>query len=118
MARKIIILESQQPGQGDIAFRYALWADVPTARQTRYADANATSAFLAATQAEIDAIRSGAVVEKVEDARWPTGTTIAQIQGFLVSRHNAFQTQIANANPWQRYGTSWDGSSWTPVNNI
>lgn len=117
MARKIIILESNPPGTGEIAFKYALWADVPAARQTRYADPAFETQVVGATAGEVAALRSGAVVERVAEARWNQGTTVAQIQAALVNEFNRFQTQITNTNPWQRYGTSWDGSTWTSVTN-
>lgn len=117
MARKIIILESNPPGQGDIQFRFAMWADVPAARQSRYADATFASAVAGATAGEITALQTGAVVETVREARWPAGTTIPNIQAALVTEFNAYQARVTASNPWQRYGTSWDGSIWTAVNN-
>lgn len=117
MARKIIILESHPPGTGEIAFRYALWANVPAARQTRYANPDLETQVEDATAGEIAALRTGAVVERVGEARWNNGTTVAQIQAALVNEFNRYQAKITAANPWQRYGTSWDGSSWTAVNN-
>lgn len=118
MARKIIILEADSAGQGEVGFRYALWADVPPARQVRYANASFVSAVAGATGAEVTALQTGAVTERVGSARWQQGTTIPQVQGFLIAAFNTFQAEISAANPWQRYGTSWDGSSWTPVNNV
>ena len=117
MARKIIILEMNPVLPGETAFRFAMWADVPAARQARYADAALTSAVVGISAGELTALQNGSVVEKVEDARWPAGATVAQIQALLVARYTAFQAQITAANPWQRYGTNWDGTSWTSVNN-
>lgn len=45
------------------------------------------------------------------------GTTVPQIQAALVAEFNAYQARITAANPWQRYGTSYDGTSWTAVSN-
>ena len=116
MARKIIILESNPVTAGEIAFRYAMWADVPAARQSRYADATLTSQVVGATAGELTALRNGSVVEKVEEARFGA-STVPAVQALLINRFNAYQTEITAKNPWQRYGTSWDGSSWTAVNN-
>lgn len=117
MARKIIVLEQYAVLPGELGFRYALWADVPAARQARYANPTFETAVAGASQAEIGALRSGAVVEKVEDGRWPAGTTVPSIQALLVSRFQDFQAEVTARNPWQRYGTSWDGTTWTAVNN-
>lgn len=117
MARKIIILESNPPGTGNIAFKFAMWADVPAARQARYANATFVSEVVGATAGEISALQTGAVVEMVREAQWNAGTTIPQIQAALVAEFNAYQARITAANPWQRYGTSYDGTSWTAVSN-
>lgn len=120
MARRIIILEDLRPGSADGAsvYRYALWLDVPLARQTFYANGSATSAvnkgLNAASAAELSAIQSGAILEIVEqiDVR---GLTLAQIQSALVSRFNTVQAFVngAGANSWDHYGTVWDGTVWT-----
>lgn len=116
MARKIIILESRPITAGEIAFRYAFWADVPAARQARYANAAFETQVAGATAGEFAALRSGAVVEKVDEARFGAAT-VAQVQALLVTEFNAYQAKITAANPWQRYGTNWDGTSWNAVNN-
>lgn len=117
MPRKIVVLDSNPVLPNETAFRYALWADVPAARRERYANVAATSAVGDVTADEVAAIRSGAVVEKVEDARWPNGTSLAQVQEALVQRHGSYQQEINEANPWASYGTSWDGATWTDVSN-
>ena len=116
MARKIIILESNPVTAGEIAFRYAMCADVPAARQTRYADATLESQVVGATAGELTALRNGSVVEKVEEARFGA-STVPAVQALLITRYQAFQAQITADNRWQRYGTSWDGTSWTAVSN-
>lgn len=117
MARKIIILESNPVLPGEITFRFAMWADVPVTRQARYANPALTSDVNGATASELDAIRSGAVVERIEEGRWPKGTTVPQVQAELIKRFQAFQADVSTDNRWARYGTSWDGASWTPVTN-
>lgn len=116
MARKIVIIRAVTAAP-DVGFRYALWADVPAARQSRYANALATTEVADVTAGELSALQSGAVVEKVEEARWPSGTTVAQMQTFLQARFADYQAQITAANPWQRSGTSWDGTTWSVTNN-
>lgn len=115
MARKIILIRAVE--SSDIGFRYALWADVPAARQIRYANATATTEVQDASQSEIAAIQAGAIAEKVDEARWPVGTTIVQVQAFLIAAFNQFQDAVTARNPWQRSGTSWDGATWDVKNN-
>ncbi len=118
MARKIILIRGiDNLPAGEVGFRYAFWADVPAARQIRYANPTATSEVADASQAELTAIQTGAIIERADESRWPAGTTIQQVQNFLITRFNAFQAQITAANPWQRTGTAWDGTTWDVKNN-
>lgn len=115
--RRIIILESNPQIPGEPAFRYAMWADVPAGRESRYANPSFTSQVVGATGPEIAALQAGSVVERVFDSRWGTGSTVPQIQAQLVAKYGQFQAEITGTNPWQRYGTSYDGTAWTMVNN-
>ncbi len=112
MAREIIILERlSEPS--DMTFRYLLWATVPAARVSAYANATATSAFRNATAPELAAIQAGQVVERVDVFEAPIGTPVATIQAALIAAFNRFQAQINAFNPTVRYGTAWDGVSWS-----
>ena len=114
MARKIIILERLNiPSDQD--YRVAFWLDVPVARRPFYANAAATSAVKDATQAEIDAIKAGAVVEETMVVPARASATQAVLLAALVTRYNARQAEITARNPWARYGSFWDGTSWTAV---
>lgn len=112
MAKKIIVLERREL-PSDLNFDVLFWADVPSARQTFYANASAVSAYKLASGPEIAAIQSGAVTERVQRYRFPSGTGIVAIQAFLASEFNDFQAHINTYNPWVRYGTNWDGTTWT-----
>lgn len=114
MARKIIILD-RVGMPSDRAFRVAFWLDVVAARRSFYANANATSAVVGATQAELDALKNGSVVERVEAILRPAGTSQAAMQTTLEARHAQYQQELTDRNPWERYGTSWDGTTWTSV---
>lgn len=109
MARRIIILD-QTDAQ---TWRWAMWADVPAARQSFYANASATSAVKDATAGELSSIQTGAIAERVGQSAFP-GMTVTNVQTALIAAFNAFQAEITNANLWSRYGTSWDGTTWTP----
>ena len=112
MARQIILLERlNEPS--DMTFRYVLWATVPAARVSAYANATATSAFRDATAPELAAIQAGQVAERVDVFQAPIGTPIAQVQSALITAFTRYQAQINAFNPTVRYGTAWDGTSWT-----
>lgn len=113
MARKIILLERLSDAGDPLTFRYVYWADVPAARQALAAKPAFVSAVLDATAAEKTALQSGAVAEVVRTSAWPAGATIATIQADLIAGFTAYQAQVSAYNPWLRYGTSWDGTTWT-----
>lgn len=117
MARQVIVLEQlgEQVAGAPLRFRFAFWPVVPTARRQFYVDATATSQVIGASVAEQTALRNGEFVEVIEDAQWPAGTGVAKIRSDLESRFAEVQAQINRDNRWARYGTSWDGASWTNV---
>lgn len=104
MARlKIIILETE-PGK----VNYALWADVPAARQRFYADASKVSVWKDALAADNTALQNGSVVERVFSEDISRGAASAPLRAFLEARAQDFQTKINAHNPWSRYGTTYD----------
>jgi hypothetical protein len=98
-------------------FNVLFWADVPATRQTYYADPNAKSAWSAATTTDNQALQSGAVTELSTNVHYVPGTPLIQIENELQQRWQTFQTSITNSNPWIRYGSTWDGSTWTILSN-
>jgi len=106
----IIVLEQADDG---VTYRYAMWADAPSARQSFYANPAAKSAWSGATTTDNTNLQSGAVVEKISTIKVTPGTTLGQIEAFLQSIWTAYQAQITASNPWVRYGSTWDGSTWT-----
>ena len=108
MARlKIIILD-----RDDRRTNFVLWADVPAARQRFYADAAKVSAWKDALAADNTALQTGAVAEMAGHIVMEPGDTLAESRAKLVSSWTAFQNRITASNPWDRYGTVWDGA-WT-----
>src|SRR5215472_4243512 len=85
----------------------ALWADVPAARQTFYADTavppTRKSIWTGATTADNTALQNGSVVETVLTQRVPPGTTIAQVENYLQAQWQNYQDSINSANPWIHY---------------
>lgn len=106
---RIIILAQDDPR----TFSYVLWADVPVTRQSFYTNAGAVSTWRDALPADNAALASGAVVERVDKMIVPPGTTLAQARAQLEINWQSFQDLITNRNPWARYGTIWDGTTWT-----
>jgi hypothetical protein len=109
MAKQIVILDSPRAN----VYRYVLWATVPTARQVMYAQPGKVSAWKGASQAENDAIATGAVVEIQDEFEVAPGTTLASVRADLISLQTSFQAATTANNPWVRYGTFYDGSTWT-----
>jgi len=112
VARRIILLERADDA-GQIGLHIILWADVPVARQPRYANATATTAVTDATAAELLAIQTGAIAEESRIAHWPAGTAVATILAQIVTGWNAYQARITTINPWSNYLSSWDSATQT-----
>lgn len=115
MARKIIILD-RVGYPSDDAYRVAFWLDVPADRQPFYANAAFVSEVIgteAPSAAELTALRSGAVVEQVDRIWMPVGTSVAQRAARLQAEFNIRQSDVTTRNDWARYGTTWDGTTWT-----
>jgi hypothetical protein len=104
-----IILDRLSPRQ----WRYALWADVPAARQPFYARVGATSAWAGASGAQNTALAAGQIAERVNVLEVPAVATVADIKTELDRLATAYQTEITNTNPWVRYGTRSDGTTVT-----
>lgn len=107
---KIIILETTS----NRLIRYVMWADVPTARQKFYADPNFVSAWIDAPTVDsvnVSNLRSGALVERVAEER--IDGSAALIRTTLEARLAAYQAEIAARNNWSKYGTTFDGTTWT-----
>jgi hypothetical protein len=118
MARQIIILERNTRGS-NIEFRAAFWLAVPTLRQPLYANASAKSQVLdgSVTAGELTAIQNGSVVEQVDTFQYPSGNTLASIEADLQAQFTQRQADFnADSARFQRYGSSFDGTTWTLKN--
>ncbi len=117
-SKRIIILENQTQTQlGNEApkiFRAAFWADVPAARQAFYMKtATPFSAWPGASAAELTAIQTGTVTERVLTVPIAFNVNLASAQTALQAIWTDYQAEITAANPWNRYGSFWDGTTWT-----
>jgi hypothetical protein len=109
---RVIVLDKSDLSNQNI-FRYVLWADVPPVRQAFYTQPAATvSAWKDATVGDNAQLVSGAVAEKVAEIQVAPGTGMPAIQAEIQIRWQAFQDQVTTLNPWNRYGSTWDGTTW------
>ena len=113
-------LTGQESAYGDQSpqfYRCVFWADVPASRQVFYAAPTATSAWKDATPADVSALQSGAVVERVVILGVdPANVTLAKIQAAALAAWQSYQNEITAANPWARYGSICDAAGvWTMV---
>jgi hypothetical protein len=114
MARQIIILE--QPGlPSDLRYNVAFWLAVPATRQAYYADPAFKSAVVGITGPELTALQSGQVLERIEEVSYTKGTGMAAITADLERRYTELQGFLTAQNPFNRYGSFWDGTTWTQV---
>jgi hypothetical protein len=107
--KRVIILERIERGRFTVAF----WADVPAARQPFYADPAKKSAWKDASVTENADVATGRVVERVQDIAAKPQATMGDIQALIEQTWAAFQAEVNTENPWNRYGTVWDGTAWT-----
>jgi hypothetical protein len=107
---KIIVLEKLY--NDTQSFRVAFWLDVPTTRWPFFADPARVSVWKNATVEDIDRIKNGEVVEDVEPFQAEAGESLPSVQARLAALHAAKQDILNARNPWVRYGTTWDGTTW------
>ncbi len=118
-SKRVIVLErhvDQERAWGDQSpqfWSYVLWADVPASRQTFYAKPGFVSAVQGISAADLTALQNGSVVERQRILSVDKGTTNAQLMTKLELEWTQFQSQVNAFNPWNRYGTFWDGTTWT-----
>jgi hypothetical protein len=114
LARQIIILD--QPGlPSDLRYNVCFWLTVPAARQQFNADATFKSRVIGLSAGELTALQAGQVLERVEEFSFAVGTGFPAISNALVTRFTTLQQAVNNQNPWNRYGSFYDGTSWTQV---
>ena len=110
---RIIVLEQSSHGSGlGRDWRLLLWADVPSARQQFYATPGAVSEWKDALTTDNAQLASGAVAERLVTLQQKSTGTIADLQAIAQAMWTAWQAEVTARNPWNRYGTTWDGTSW------
>lgn len=116
MARQIIVLKRTRFSP-NIEYEVAFWLATPSGRETFLANAQATSRVKNATAPELAALQAGTVVERVNKIPVPEGTGLAAMQAILVAMHGQLQTAWTNDTTYDRYNSSWDGSTWSMQSN-
>jgi hypothetical protein len=113
--KRVIILD--KTGQAGVDFNVVLWAVVPTTRRTFYAaqQANFVSAWKDITATEAAKFTSGEWTERPLRYSRPDSGGLPQAQAELQAEWQKFQNEIDNFNPWNRYGSNWDGTAWSMV---
>ena len=94
----------------DTGYRVCLWAAVPAAYQANRRNPRATSANPFATPAELQAIRDGAVAERVVSYVANAGEAQGTIDAALEAMCTAYQTEVSNWNSMSLCGRRWNGS--------
>jgi len=118
VARQIVFIEREVVPAPATVWKAVLWVTVPVARQAFYAKPPTwKSAFSGATVQELADLRAGVIAEKVQRLSSPNGQTFNQAKADFELDWQQFQNYVNNYNPWNRYGTSWDGTGWTDTNN-
>lgn len=116
-SRIIVLGKADDVGATNRGFRVALWLVPPVSRRPYWLSvAPAKSAFVNATTEENTAIAAGELVEQVTTLTADKDLNMAEFQAVAEKAWNDANTKIQAFNPWQRYGTKWDGTTWTVVN--
>jgi len=118
MARlRVIILD--QHAEDTNTYNVVLWADVPSARQSFYVKpATFVSAWPGAQTTDNTALQNGSVSELVQSVRMATGATAIALEQACQTAWSNYQAFITGYNPWSRYNSTWDGTTWTLTNNL
>lgn len=116
MARKIIVLD-QTPAGNDIVFGVAYWLDVPAARQALLANPGTRSRVSDITPGELTALQNGSIVEQGDTIQFAANTSLGAMETELQSQFATRQAALNADKTKQRYGSAWDGTTWT-IKNI
>lgn len=113
--RKVILLDRLALGTIDESYRVAFWLEVPVERQPFYANPQAASVVKNITTEELTDLRAGRFVEAVVDLTRPQGISETEARAMLEASYTRRQQELHALNPWDRYGTYWDGDAWHDV---
>lgn len=110
MARQIIILNvPQHEVRGLLRIEALFWISVSA--NVAFPNANARSAAPNVSQAELDAIKAGTVVERPVELVVPDNMTNADIQTLIQACYARASAQYQPEGKY--YGVAWDGTAWS-----
>lgn len=110
--RKVILLDRLALGSIDETYRVAFWLEVPAERRPFYANPQAVSVVKDITADELGDMRAGRFIEVVETLTRPQGISEPEARAMLEMSYLRRQADVNEQNPWDRYGTHWDGGEW------
>ena len=113
--RKIILLDRLALGSVDESYRVAFWLEVKEERRPFYANPNAASAVKDITPDELGDLRAGRFVEELDSLTKPAAASEQQARAMLEGSYMRRQAELNDRNPYDRYGTYWDGGAWFDV---
>jgi hypothetical protein len=111
MARKIII-QDEDLYSSDFSLNYIFWLNTPTDQIAALANPDAASAVKDATTLEIDAIKSGAIIELSGTVTAPKESTIEFVKSKLETMYGEKQAEVEAKNAFRFYGMYFDGTNW------
>lgn len=110
---KIVLLETLG-FPSDLNYHVLYRIPIPSQRQKYYAKPGAATAFLDEADAALNSqLQSGAVLEISDTINLKLGTSDNAAGQEAIKRYNILVAQITTNNPYVRYGTGWDGTSFT-----
>lgn len=110
---KIVIFTTPAKG-ADSDVQYSFYLYPPAANQKFYRQPNGQPSGNVATAQEITDYKNGVFIEEPGAFQVPSGWTNAQIRTELQNRYTARDTTFqAEQAKWNRYGSVWDGTTWT-----
>lgn len=106
---RIVILERVTKRAYRVVFR----TTTPVALQSYYADPAKTALWPDAPAADTTSLQDGSEHEASDHITIEPGATQPEIAALLEATWADFNARVQAYNPWPKYGTRWDGTSWT-----
>lgn len=125
MSKKAYTLDRFLDASGNLVVTAAFWLTAPSTRvvvltppiNTRVPPFNPVTAPNGYTQADLDSLRNGTVVEQVATITLASGATqtTASVQAQLAAKSAAMQTALNNQDVSlpNLVGSAFDGTNWT-----
>jgi len=113
------IIERLQRQNPATAWKVVLWADVTVPERRRYyaKPATWTSAYWDATAPQLADLRAGVMTEMVVTLSYSDTVLFGDVRQDIEAELTRFQNLTNNLNLWNRYGTGFNGTTWTITDN-